>query len=71
MNLYLALALIVAAFLAGWFRSRRNTRRMPNPQPHAAADSEYIVARLNGDPHAFTAEAVSTARSRAIRLEIE
>lgn len=62
---------IVAGFLLGRLFPKSNTRRVRNPHPHQAADLEYTVATLNGTKHAFTSEAIATARSRAIKIESE
>lgn len=66
---------LAAAFAVGInygrHQARRNTRRVRNPAPHQAADPFYTVARLDREAHAFTDEALLTARTRAIKLKLE
>lgn len=69
MNTLIAIILTLAAgYLLGRLHNR--LRRIPNPEPHQAADAHYNVAKLNGQTHAFTDEAIFAARARAMRLKL-
>lgn len=59
------------ALVLGLYLGRGRIVRVPNPLPHHAADKEYLVVVIDSERHAFTEEAIHTARLRAIRLGFE
>ena len=45
--------------------------RLKNTKRHHAADAEYVVVWIDGDPCAFTDEAVQVATDRARKLNLK
>ena len=56
---------------AGWLlKSAFDLRRIRNPKPHHAADSEYFIVRDANEPVALTWEQVRDGKARTKRLGI-
>ena len=69
MNALFLIGLVLGALL-GWLCPWQG-RRVKNPRRVGHADSEYTVAWISNEPHAFTDEQLEVARGRARRLKLE